>query len=433
MIKILGVIGGAESGVGAALLAKENGWEVFVSDFGMIAEDYKKELEENEIAFEEGGHTEERLLKADMIVKSPGVPEKAPIIKMIREKDIPIISEIDFASRYYSGQIIAVTGSNGKTTTASLIHHILITAGLKAILAGNIGTSFSRAIINTEINLAVIEVSSFQLDDLLIFQPKVAVITNVTPDHLDRYDYSFDKYAEAKFKITEYQKAGDILIYNASDKKSMDLVKHVSPEIKKLSVALADLDEILAKPNGKLCTLNLLGTHNRFNAAMAVFAARAIEVSKENIIKGVESFDAIEHRLEMVDVIDGVTYINDSKATNVDSAYFALEGIYADVLWIVGGVDKGNDYTSVNDLVKEKVKEIIVLSKHPEKIQEAFGSFNIPISQFQNTKDAVEYAKNHSENGDFVLLSPACASFDLFDDYEQRGNIFKEEVLKLRN
>ena len=433
MIKILGIIGAAESGVGTALLAKENGWEIFVSDFGKIKDNYKKELIENEIAFEEGGHTEERLLKSDMIVKSPGVPENAAVIKKIREKDIPIISEIDFGSRYYSGQIIAITGSNGKTTTTSMIHHILETAGLKAILAGNIGTSFSRAIINTEIEIAVIEVSSFQLDDLLTFQPKVAIITNVTPDHLDRYGYSFDKYAEAKFKITKYQKEGDVLIYNASDEKSVELVKNVSSDIKKLSVASVDIDEILEKPNGNPCTLNLLGTHNRFNAAMAVFAARAIEVSKENIIAGIESFNAIEHRLEMVDVVEGVTYINDSKATNVDSVYFALEGIYGDVLWIVGGVDKGNDYTSVNDLVKEKVKEIIILSKHPEKIYEAFGSFNIPISQFENTKDAVEYAKNHSENGDFVLLSPACASFDLFDNYEHRGNIFKEEVLKLKN
>lgn len=433
MIKILGIIGGAESGVGAALLAKQNGWEVFVSDFGKIKENYRKELTDNEIDFEEGGHSEDRLLKADMIVKSPGVPERAPIIKKLREKELPIISEIDFASRYYTGDIIAITGSNGKTTTTSLIHHILSNAGLKAILAGNIGISFSRAIIDTEIDLAVIEVSSFQLDDLLTFQPRLAIITNITPDHLDRYDYSFDKYAEAKFRISKYQKAGDVLIYNASDNKSMELIETVSRDVKKLSVSHSDLDEILEKPNGEACTLNLLGTHNRFNAAMAVFAARALELSKEDIIEGLESFHAIEHRLEMVDVIDGVTYVNDSKATNVDSVYFALEGIYADVLWIVGGVDKGNDYTSVNDLVKEKVKEIIILSKHPEKIHDAFGSFDIPISQFENTKDAVEYAKNHSENGDFVLLSPACASFDLFDNYEHRGNIFKEEVIKLRN
>ena len=432
MIKILGIIGAAESGVGAALLAKENGWQVFVSDYGQIKDVYKNELIENKIEFEENGHSAERLLKADMIVKSPGVPSNVPIIKTLIENEIPIISEIDFASRYYSGDIIAITGSNGKTTTTSLIHHILKTAGLKAILAGNIGTSFSRAILNSDDELAVVEVSSFQLDDLLTFKPKVAIITNITPDHLDRYGYSFDAYAKAKFKITKYQKAGDVLVYNATDEKSLQLIETVDIDVKKLSISISDLDEILEKPNGEACALNLLGTHNRFNAAMAVFAVRTLELSKEDIVAGLESFNAIEHRLEMVAKHNGVQYINDSKATNVDSVYFALDGIDGKVLWIVGGVDKGNDYTSVNELVREKVKEIIVLSKHPEKIETAFGDFNIPISKFENTKDAVEYAKDHSEKGDYVLLSPACASFDLFDNYEHRGNIFKEEVLKLK-
>jgi len=388
MIKNLGIIGGAESGVGAALLAHKHNWNVLVSDFGKIKEQYRNELLENKIEFEEGGHSDERLMKMDMIVKSPGVPGTAPIIKALKENGIPVVSEIDFACRYFSGDIIAITGSNGKTTTTSLIHHIVKTAGLKAILAGNIGTSFARALLTADEKLAVIEVSSFQLDDVLMFKPKVAVITNISPDHLDRYAYNFSAYANAKFMISNFQAEG--------------------------------------------CQLKLLGNHNRFNAAMAVFAVRQVGVSEEDIFKGLESFGAIEHRLELVAEIDGVKFINDSKATNVDAVYYALDGMESPVLWIVGGVDKGNDYSAIRALVDEKVKEIIILSSHPEKVKDAFGDGNITISHFENTKDAVEYSKNNSENGDVVLLSPACASFDLFDNYEHRGKVFKEEVLKLK-
>ena len=314
-----------------------------------------------------------------------------------------------------------------------MVHHLLKEAGLKAILAGNIGKSFSKAILDSELDLAVIEVSSFQLDDILTFRPKLAIITNISPDHLDRYDYDFDKYATAKIKISSHQKSGDVLIFNGSDKKTKELIGTIDPDIKKMSVSQLDLDEILEKPNGEPVNLKLLGTHNRFNAAMAVFAARCFELSKEDIFNGLESFDSIEHRLELVATIDGVDYINDSKATNVDSTYCALEGVKGKVMWLVGGVDKGNDYTSVNELVQEKVKEIIILSKHPENIQSAFGEFGIPISHFEDTKNAVEYAKKNSENGDVVLLSPACASFDLFNNYEHRGEVFKNEVLKLKN
>ena len=432
MVKNLGIIGGAESGIGAALLARKHQWEVFVSDFGKIKEQYKNELLDNEIAYEEEGHDEARLLRVDMIVKSPGVPENAPIIKLLRKNGVPIISEIDFASRYFGGEIIAITGSNGKTTTTSLIHHILKTAGLKAVLAGNIGTSFSRALLTADEKIAVIEVSSFQLDDVLTFKPKVAVITNITPDHLDRYAYDFSAYANAKFRISQFQGEGDVLIYNSSDEKSLSLIQSVNEKIETLGISVSDIEEVLEKPDGSHCTLKLLGNHNRFNAAMATFAVRQLGVSQEDIYNGLESFAAIEHRLEMVADINGVKYINDSKATNVDSVFYALEGINSPVWWIVGGVDKGNDYTKVRSLVDEKVKEIVILSKHPEKVIAAFGDSNIPISHFENTKEAVEYANNNAVNGDVVLLSPACASFDLFDNYEHRGNVFKEEVLKLK-
>jgi len=431
MIKNLGIIGGAESGVGAALLASKHNWNVLVSDFGKIKESFKSEMQENNIDFEEEGHSEDQLLKMDLIVKSPGVPGNAPIIKSLIENGIPITSEIDFAARYFNGDIIAITGSNGKTTTTSLIHHVLKTGGLDAILAGNIGTSFSRALLDTEEDIAVIEVSSFQLDDVLTFKPKVSIITNITPDHLDRYDYDFDAYANAKFMITKFQSEGDALIFNASEEMSASLIPNVDERVDLLPISQSDLDEILEKEDGQECELKLLGEHNRFNAAMAVFAARQFEISDEDIFEGLESFAAIEHRLELVAEVDGVKYINDSKATNVDSVYYALDGMKSKVLWLVGGVDKGNDYGTIRELVEEKVKEIIILSTYPEKVRDAFGDSEITISHFENTKDAIEYAKNHAENGDVVLLSPACASFDLFDNYEHRGNVFKEEVLKL--
>jgi len=323
MVINLGIIGGAESGIGAALLARKNNWQILVSDFGKIKEQYKSELLENKIEFEEEGHSVERLLKMDMIVKSPGVPENAPIIKALREERVPIVSEIDFACRYFSGEIIAITGSNGKTTTTSLIHHILETAGMSAMLAGNIGTSFSRALLTAEEKLAVIEVSSFQLDDVLTFRPKVAVITNITPDHLDRYGYDFTAYANAKFRISRYQSDGDVLIYNSSDEKTLSLLDQVNDNVSKLGISHSDLNEILEKPDGNSVNLKLLGNHNRFNAAMAVFAARQVGVDQEDIINGLESFAAIEHRLELVAQIEGVKYINDSKATNVDSVYYA--------------------------------------------------------------------------------------------------------------
>ena len=432
MIKNLGIIGGAESGVGAALLASKHHWHVLVSDFGKINKQYKQELLDNDIEFEEEGHSEDRLLKMDMVVKSPGVPGNAAIIKRLKENGVPIVSEIDFACRYFEGDIIAITGSNGKTTTTSLIHHILKTAGLNAILAGNIGTSFSRALLDAQEDLAVIEVSSFQLDDVLTFKPKVAVITNITPDHLDRYAFDFSAYANAKFQISRFQGEGDVLIYNGSDEKSMSLISIVNEAIGLLPISSSDVEGILEKEEGVSCNLKLLGNHNRFNAAMAVFAARQVGVSQEDIFSGLESFDAIEHRLELVAELDGVKFINDSKATNVDSVFYALDGMKSPVLWIVGGVDKGNDYSAIRGLVEEKVKEIIILSTYPEKVRDAFGETGIPISHFEKTKSAIEYAKMHSKEGDIVLLSPACASFDLFDNYEHRGNVFKEEVLKLK-
>ncbi len=427
----LGVIGGGESGVAAALLAKQNSWDVFLSDYGTIGTAYKNELLEAGIEFEEEQHDLVRLKQMDLIVKSPGVSGKVKVIQELRKQNIPIISEIDFASRYFEGTIVAVTGSNGKTTTTSLIYEIFAKAGKNCCVAGNIGTAFARAIKDKKYDYAILEVSSFQLDDLQSFHPHLAVLTNISEDHLDRYDYDFDKYAAAKMNITAFQNSTDTLIYNSGDAKTNELLAQGNIQSQIVGIGHADFDKYLMDASSKKYTYNLVGVHNEMNISMAVCAARKFGISDDVIHKSLAAFQAIEHRMELVAKVDGVQYVNDSKATNVDSVYYALDGIDAKIIWIVGGVDKGNDYSLLLDLVKAKVKRIVILSKHPENIFKAFGDTGIPIWETDDTKSAVEYAKNQAESEDYVLLSPACASFDLFDNYEDRGNQFKHQVKKL--
>ncbi len=431
MIKKLGILGAQESGVGAALLAKKYDWRVFVSDFSQIKDQFRKELIEADIPFEEGAHTIEKLEDCDLVVKSPGIPESAGIIQKLRERKVPIISEIDFGSRYFKGKVIAITGSNGKTTTTSLIHHILKTADYNVMLAGNIGDSFCRKLCDQQSDFAVLEISSFQLDDISNFKADVAVLTNITPDHLDRYDYDFDKYALTKFRIANLHESKDHLIICKDDQKSTELLDRLLPKSMVHQIGAEDFINYLSDSDGLEYQLQLQGKHNKYNASMAVCAAKLVGVDEDNIRLGLASFVAIEHRLEPVATIGGVDYINDSKATNVDSVYFALEGIDSKLIWIVGGVDKGNDYSQLKDLVKQKVKAIIILSSHPENIQTAFGDLDIPILHTESIIYAVEKANEMSEHGDVVLLSPACASFDLFKNYEDRGHQFKDQVQKL--
>ena len=433
MAERLGVIGGGESGVAAALLAQKKSWEVFVSDYGTITPNYKNELAEAGIEFEEGQHDLVRLKQMDLIVKSPGVSGKVKVVQELRDQNIPIISEIDFASRYFDGVIIAVTGSNGKTTTTSLIYEIFAKANKNCCVAGNIGTAFARAIKDKKYDYAILEVSSFQLDDLQSFHPQLAVLTNISEDHLDRYDYDFDKYAAAKMNIVSFQNATDVLIYNSDDSKTVELLSENICQAQTIGVGKVDFSKYLTDDKLSKFEFSLLGVHNEYNISMAVCAARIFEIPDQIIHDALSEFQAIEHRMEMVAKIDGVQYVNDSKATNVDSVYYALDGIKAKIIWIVGGVDKGNDYSLLKELVKEKVKHIVILSKHPENILKAFGKMGIPIWQTDNTKSAVEYAKKQAASEDFVLLSPACASFDLYNNYEDRGNQFKHQVNKLNS
>ena len=433
MIQQLGIIGAGESGVAAALLAQDKSWNVFVSDYGIIAPHYKKELEEVGIEFEEGMHDLDRLKQMDLIVKSPGVSSKVKIIQELIECKVSIVSEIDFASLYFDGVIIAITGSNGKTTTSSLIYEIFAKAGKDCCLAGNIGTAFARAVKNKKYDYAILEVSSFQLEDLQNFHPKVAVLTNITEDHLDRYEYDIDKYAQAKMNITFFQTSDDHLIYNLDDHITGEILSEGKFLPMMIGLGKNDFSQYLHDARGKKYQYNIVGTHNEYNISMAVCVARYFEISDNAIREALLHFQPIEHRMELVLEHMGIKYINDSKATNVDSVYYALEGINGKIIWIVGGVDKGNDYSVLLDLVLEKVKQIIILSKHPENIIAAFGATGIPIWQTEETKSAVEYANRHAESEDYVLLSPACASFDLYSNYEERGNQFKQQVKNLKS
>lgn len=437
------VLGGGESGFGAAYLAKKKGMEVFLSDKGEIRESYKQLLSENGIDFEEGMHTEDKILNADWIVKSPGIPKKADIIFKANQKGIRLSSEIEFASEFTNAKIIAITGSNGKTTTTSLIYHILKNDGLNVGLGGNIGKSFAKQVADESFDYYVLEVSSFQLDDIQNFRPYISMLLNLSQDHLDQYNYNYEEYALAKFRIAENQENDNFFIYNKDDEMSMNLLEKLAIKAKILPFtmkekvsegAYATEDKIFVKLQEefsmKIKDLSLVGKHNVANSLAASIAGKILNISNESIRNSLMTFQAVEHRLEIVADIEGVKYINDSKATNVNACYFALESMKTPTVWIVGGVDKGNDYAEIEDLVKKKVKAIICLGVDNEKIIEFFRDKKEFIYDTSSMEEAVKISKSIAEKGDTVLLSPCCASFDLFKNYEDRGKKFKEEVLK---
>ena len=437
------VLGGGESGFGAAYLAKKKGLEVFLSDKGLIKEDYKKLLLDAGIEYEEGKHDEDRILAADWIIKSPGIPKKAEIISKINKKGIRLSSEIEFASEFTDAKIIAITGSNGKTTTTSLIYHILKNDDLKVGLGGNIGKSFAKQVADENFDYYVLEVSSFQLDDIQNFRPYISLLLNLSQDHLDQYNYNYEEYALAKFRIAENQENDNFFIYNKDDEMSMNLLEKLEIKAKMIPFSLKEKlkeggylteDKMVVKLHDefsmKIDELALVGNHNVANSLAASIAGKILKISNESIRNSLTTFQAVEHRLEQVAEINGVRFINDSKATNVNATYYALESMKQPTVWIVGGTDKGNDYTEIEDLVKRKVKAIVCLGLDNQKIIDFFKEKKELMYSTSSMEDAVKTAKSLSKSGDTVLLSPCCASFDLFENYEDRGNKFKKEVLK---
>ena len=446
MSKRMVILGGGESGAGAALLAKKKGYDTFLSDSSSLKDVYRKELADAGVGFEEGGHTESLVLDAGEIVKSPGIPESADIVKKIRAKGIPVISEIELAYRHRNEcRIVAITGSNGKTTTTALIHHICRKAGLDAALVGNIGHSFARQVITDPSPLYVIEVSSFQLDDIQTFRPDVAVLVNITEDHLDRYDYNFEAYIRSKFRITMNQEPEDHFIYSADDEVTTRYIDRFNIRSNQLPISMKrDLPngafikdgDMYIRTGEEFTSMSvfdfaLKGKHNQYNTMAACVAATTLDIRKDKIRDAVMDFQGLEHRMEHVATVRGVEFINDSKATNVNSTWYALESMTKPVVLILGGVDKGNDYSLIADLVKDKVKAIICLGTDNRKIHEAFGNVVNPIVNTNNAIDAVQASFHFSAKGDVVLLSPACASFDLFKNYEDRGTQFKKAVKEL--
>ena len=444
-MKRLVVLGGGESGVGTAILAKKENLDVFLSDMGQIKDHYKELLEEYGIAYEEGQHTEELILNADEVMKSPGIPKKAALIQKLEKKGISILSEIEFASRYTDAKIIAITGSNGKTTTTSLMFHILKQAGLNVGLGGNIGKSFAKSVAEDNFDYYVLEVSSFQLDDIKTgFKPYVSILLNITPDHLDQYEYQFDLYAKSKFRITENQDENDYFIYNLDDPKIMEMIDQMNIRANRKPFTMKDAtneayaDNELFRVNDSngdftmlVNNLGLIGKHNVSNSLAAAVVAKIIEINNEELRKSLSDFKSVEHRLEPVLTIGGIDFINDSKATNVNATYFALESMTKPIVWIVGGKDKGNDYNEVLPFVKKKVKAIVCLGVDNSKLVEFFSPYIETIIETNTMKDCVEQSYKLATKGEAVLLSPACASFDLFSGYEDRGNQFKENVRKL--
>ena len=441
----LAILGAGESGVGTAILGKQKGYEVFVSDQGIIAEKYKKVLLNNDILFEEGKHTESKILDADVVMKSPGIPEKVPLVKQLKSKGISVISEIEFASKYTNGVIVGITGSNGKTTTTMLVNHILKKENLNVGMGGNIGDSFAQQVAENKYDIHVLELSSFQLDGIVNFAPHIAIITNITPDHLDRYDYKFENYIHSKFRITENQTENDFLIYDFDDAVITKWLKNNKTKATLLPFSIEnELDQGVYLKNDNIiikykteetlmniATLALKGKHNTKNAMAASMATSLLKVRKDTIRESLEDFEGAEHRLEMVLKINGVQYINDSKATNVNATFYALDCVKAPIVWIVGGVDKGNDYLDLMPMVREKVKAIICLGLDNQKIIQTFSNVVDLIVETAGAEEAVKVAYKIAEKGDTVLLSPACASFDLFENYEDRGNKFKEAVSAL--
>jgi UDP-N-acetylmuramoylalanine--D-glutamate ligase len=433
------VIGGGISGIGAAVLAKQKGFNVFVSDSGLIKDKNKSILSKHNIEWEEKKHTSSIILKANQIIKSPGVPDDIDIIKKIKFSGISIISEIEFAFNYTKANIVAITGSNGKTTTTLLLGHILKKARYDVLVAGNVGVSFSYAISKRDYDYVVLELSSFQLDGIVNFSSKIAILLNITPDHLDRYDNDFEKYKQSKYSITKNQSSKDYLIYNIDD----PAVNQIKTKARKIPLSFSkelteggtikdnNLKINLNHKNMTIQELALQGKHNAFNSMAAAMAARVFEVKDSIIRQSMIDFQNIEHRLEYVITIHGIDFINDSKATNVNSTWFALESMTKDIVWIVGGVDKGNDYSELLEIVKQKVKSIICLGENNQNIINTFKGSVDSIVQTSNMQEAVLQSYNLANKGDVVLLSPSCASFDLFLNYEERGLVFKKEVRKL--
>lgn len=431
--------------MGAAILGKQKNFEVFVSDRGLIVEKYKEVLISNDIAFEEKQHTETKISNADVIVKSPGISETVPLILKLKAQGIKVISEIEFAAKYTESTIIGITGSNGKTTTTLLLHHLLKKGGIDSGVAGNIGKSFAQQVVENSYKNYVLELSSFQLDGIEIFNSHIAIITNITPDHLDRYENDFNKYIASKFRITKNQKSEDYLIYDSDDKNINDWFKNNNTKAQLVPFSIKRELEYGAyiknnniiininkeKLNMPLSTLSLKGRHNTKNVMAATMAAQLLKVRKESIKESLANFEGAEHRLENFAKIRGVEYINDSKATNINATFYALECMDKSTVWVVGGVDKGNDYEDLLPLVREKVKAIVCLGTDNEKIKKTFGNVIEFIIETAGAEEAVKVAEKLSETGDVVLLSPACASFDLFDNYEDRGRQFKNAVRNL--
>lgn len=446
MRKKIVILGGGESGAGAAVLAKRKGYEVFLSEESSLKEKYRSELLSEGIPFEEGQHSLDTILEADEVVKSPGIPEKNELVKAIRAKGIPVISEVELAYRYKgSSRIVAITGSNGKTTTTSLVYQLCVKGGLDAALVGNIGLSFARQVALDPKPLYVAEISSFQLDDIAKFRPDIAILTNITEDHLDRYEYVFLNYIKSKFRITENQQAGDYFIYCADDEVTMNYINEFNIKSTQLPIsmkrevpngAFIKDGDMYVRTGNEVMTMSvfdfaLKGKHNQFNTMAACVAAATLDIRKDKIRDAVQHFDQLEHRMEYVSTVRGVEFINDSKATNINSTWYALESMSRPTVLILGGVDKGNDYSLLLDGVKEKVKAIICLGVDTQKIHEAFANLVPVIIDTKTAEEAVQVSFQLAAKGDTVLLSPACASFDLFKNFEDRGQQFKKAVKEL--
>lgn len=445
-MKRLVILGGGESGAGTAVLAQKKGYEVFLSDKGKLKDKYKDVLSKNNIAWEEERHTEELILNATEVVKSPGIPDSAELVKKLRGKGIPVISEIEFAGRYTTAKKICITGSNGKTTTTLLIYHMFKKAGLNAGLAGNVGKSFALQVAENDFDYYVLELSSFQLDGMFEFKADIAILLNITPDHLDRYDHKLENYAASKFRIIQNQQDTDAFIYCIDDEVTMQTIKNKKINARQYPFSIKQEvaqgaylkeDQLIINTNNTnplfmtIQELALQGKHNVYNSMAAGVAGKLVEIRKETIRESLSDFHNIDHRLELVGNVHGIEFINDSKATNVNSTWYALESMNNPVILILGGVDKGNDYSMLNDLVKQKVKAIICLGADNKKIIRAFGGMVETITEARSAKEAVAQAYKLGKKGDTVLLSPACASFDLFDNYEDRGTQFKEAVRAL--
>ncbi len=445
MSKRLAILGAGESGVGAAILAKKNGFEVFVSDRGGIKDKYKEVLKNIDVEWEEGKHTEDKIFNADEVVKSPGIPDTVPLILKLKDQGTPVISEIEFAGRYTNARIIGITGSNGKTTTTMLTYHLLHKAGLNVGMAGNVGDSLAKQVAENDKEYYVLELSSFQLDGMYDFKVDIAILLNITPDHLDRYENDFEKYADAKFRIFQNQNGKSHIIYCKDDEvinrklaeRIYEGIKHPFSIKEQCSEgAYLEKENLIINTNNKLFKMTihelaLQGKHNLYNSMAAGIAGKILDLNKEVIRESLSDFQNVEHRLEEVGKVNGITFVNDSKATNVNSTWYALESFEHPIVWIVGGVDKGNDYEMLKELVTDKVKAIVCLGEENSKIHEVFEDVIETIVDTASAQDAVNMAYQLSQKGDTVLLSPACASFDLFDNYEDRGHQFKTAVRAL--